>query len=332
MQIPRMPARTHAIFAVLFSTCLTACSTQAQDKATGGAKAEFQFVDGDGFRELHVGHTPIYRYVTRYDPADHANTFKPFHHVYGFHGEGFLTKGPGGWFTHHRGIFFGFKTQYGDFWHCPDVSQRHVEFLKDRELITDDSARTASTTEWIDKTGKAVVRDTREVTARRTKDEFVLDFDITVESLPGSGEVDLGGDPHHAGFHFRAAQEVTGEPEDTKAKTTGLATFTTPASAQEGKNSTTTNADWVACFFKIKEHPYVVAHFDHPSNPRPITYSVRPYGRFGSYCPMKVKEGEPLKLRYRLIVMNAQWTDAAKLTLDAMAKRYTKYAGSTSLR
>ena len=40
-----------------------------------------------------------------------------------------ITKGPGGRYTHHRGIYFGFnKTAYGDFWHCPDVSQRHESF------------------------------------------------------------------------------------------------------------------------------------------------------------------------------------------------------------
>ncbi len=331
MQIPRRPARSHTIIAALLSISLSACSTQAQDKPAESTKTQFHFVDGDGFRELHVGDTPIYRYVTKYDPADHANTFKPFHHVYGFHGEGFLTKGPGGWFTHHRGIFFGFKTQYGDFWHCPDVSQRHVEFLKDREQIRNDSARTASTSDWIDKNGKAAIRDTREVTAHRINDgELVLDFDITVESLPGSGEIDLGGDPHHAGFHFRASQEVTGEPEDTKAKTTGLATFITPAGAQEGKNSTTTHANWVACAFKINEHSYVVAHFDHAANPRPITYSVRPYGRFGSYCPMKVKEGEPLKLKYRLIIMDAPAPE--KITAEALAKCYEEYSGNAPAR
>jgi hypothetical protein len=117
---------------------------------------------------------------------------------------------------------------------------------------------------------------------------------------------------------------VTGEPADTKAKTTGLANFVLPLSAQEGKNSTTTNADWVACAFKIKDHPYVVAHFDHASNPRPITYSVRSYGRFGSFCPMTVKEGEPLTLKYRIIVMNAP--SESSITPEALDQRYEAYS------
>lgn len=324
MQILSRAARRYSLTLALVVLISSACNAPAQQRSNEAQPAEFHFVDGDGYRELHFGDQPIYRYVTKYDPADHANTYKPFHHVYGFHDEGFLTKGPGGWFSHHRGIFFGFKTQYGDFWHCPDVSQRHVKFLEDREQVSNASARTASITDWIDKTGKAVVRDTREVTARRTPKELILDFDITVESLPGAGEVQLGGDPHHAGFHFRASQEVTGEPADSKAKTTGLATFILPTSAQEGKNSTTTHADWVACAFKIKDHPYVVAHFDHASNPRPITYSVRPYGRFGSFCPMTVKEGEPLKLKYRIIVMDAPSPEA--ITSEALAMRYDEYS------
>lgn len=315
------------VIAFIILASISCAGTKARAKETASTQPAFHFVDGDGYRELQCGDTPIYRYMIKYDPSDHANTFKPFYHVYGFHNEGFITKGPGGWFTHHRGIFFGFKTQYGDFWHCPDVHQQHVAFLKDKEQITDDFARTASTTDWIAKDGKAKVRDTREVTAYREKNgELVLDYVITVESLPGSGEVDLGGDPHHAGFHFRAAQEVTGQPEDSKAGMTGLATFITPPGAKEGKNSTTTNADWVACQFMIKDHHYVVAHFDHPSNPRPITYSVRPYGRFGSFCPMKVSEGKPLTLKYRIIIMDGAWTDAAKFTKDALAQRYAEYS------
>ena len=44
----------------------------------------------------------------------------------------------------------------------------------------------ASVVDWMTKDGKAVVRDTREVTARRiAPDQIVLDFDIAVESLAG---------------------------------------------------------------------------------------------------------------------------------------------------
>ena len=52
----------------------------------------------------------IARYVyERMDPKDRERTYKPFHHVYQANGKDFLTKGPGGKYTHHRGIYFGFS-------------------------------------------------------------------------------------------------------------------------------------------------------------------------------------------------------------------------------
>ena len=296
--------------------------------ARAAEKQGFHFVDGDGWRELRFGEQPVYRLMTKYDPADRENTYKPFHHVYGFHGEGPITKGPGGSFPHHRGIFFGYnKTPHGDFWHCKDgVSQRHVEFLADREQVSTDSARTASVTDWVAQDGKAVVRDTRQVTARRgaAGDELVLDFEVTLEGQPGTGEMKLDGDPHHAGFHFRAAQEVTGESPDKKQTTGGLATFILPAGAAEEKNAIVTGADWIGCKFAVQGNPYLVVHMDHPSNPRPVRYSTRPYGRFGSFAPVTLKEGEPLTFRYRVLVIDGK--AQADVTREQLAQRFADYS------
>src|SRR2546429_9098137 len=157
MPIPRSFAYLFALIAMLTLTN----STMARADA-------FHFVDGQGFRDLFFGDQPIYRYVTpKYDPANRDATLKPFLHVYGFHGEGFITKGAGGMETHHRGIFFGFKTQFGNFWACTDCWQQHQKYLPERESIIAESARMASFVDWITKDGKVVVRDTREVTARR---------------------------------------------------------------------------------------------------------------------------------------------------------------------
>ena len=284
----------------------------------------FHFVDGDGYRELLYGDTPIYRYVSKYDPADRENTFKPFHHLYGMHGEGFITKGPGGLYTHHRGMFFGFKTQYGDFWHCKDVTQQHQKYLPDREHVDAKSATCAAVVDWVDKDGKAVVRETREVTVTRpSDDQEILDWTFTLESL--RGEIDLGGDPQHAGFHFRADNEVSGA--DQKAGKTGTATYLRQEGAKFTKNDEWLDTNWVACSFKVKDNPYVVVHMDHPDNPRPITYSTRSYGRFGSFMPMKVTEGKPLKLKYRIVLLEGK-THANPQVAD-IEKMYQAYVSQT---
>src|SRR5689334_3640942 len=104
MQIPRALA-TLPLVSLFFGMC--SCANRAASTPPTATASPFRFVDGDGYRELHYQGRPIYRYMIKYDPKDRENTYKPFHHVYGFHDEGFITKGPGGMETHHRGIFFG---------------------------------------------------------------------------------------------------------------------------------------------------------------------------------------------------------------------------------
>src|SRR5262249_14540330 len=148
MQIPRPLAKFITLLAILPLT------SAAPARGEG-----FGFVDAAGFRDVYFGDQPIYRNVTpNYDPPNPAPPLKPCLHVYGFHGEGFITKGAGGMETHHRGLFFGFKTQYGNFWACTDCWQQHEKYLPDRESITSDSARMASVVDWMTKDGKAVVR------------------------------------------------------------------------------------------------------------------------------------------------------------------------------
>src|SRR4051812_33535921 len=66
----------------------------------------FHFAPGEGTRDLLYGDKAIWRDMLKYAPADRANTFKPYKHVFGFNDDGLITKGPGGLYTHHRGIFF----------------------------------------------------------------------------------------------------------------------------------------------------------------------------------------------------------------------------------
>ncbi len=299
------------------------------------------FKDGDGFRDL----PQVYRHINRYDPADHNNTFKPFHHIFGMHGEGLITNGPGrdDWgkagenirFPHHRGLFFGFnKTPYGDFWHGKDgVSQRHRAYVAEREFAGPFVAREVSVSEWTTKDGKAVIRDTREVTSWRVNDKHVvLDFEIALESLTGEA-IPLEGDPQHAGFQFRAANEVgdapatqpsatapglaATSPATTRRATTGggSAVYLRPSSAVGTPNDVWENCPWVHCSFTIKGNPYGVTHMDAPTNPKPTVYSTRAYGRFGAFFGSeKVLPDKPLKLRYRIMVRSgAQAPDATLL-------------------
>ena len=129
----------------------------------------FKFQDAKGDLDLLYGDKPVYRLMTRYDGND--STKKVFHHVYGFHGEGFITKGAGRLWGHHRGIWLGWSDVIAqgkneNFWECPDGNhQTHVKYFPEREAANASFARRASQTDWISAAGDTLGRDIREVTA-----------------------------------------------------------------------------------------------------------------------------------------------------------------------
>ncbi|HZZ45168.1 MAG TPA: DUF6807 family protein [Tepidisphaeraceae bacterium] len=284
----------------------------------------FHYIDADGYRDLFYGKQPVYRYVNKFDPADFFNTSKPFHHIYGFHDEGFITKGPpGGLYPHHRGIFLGFTTQFGNFWACTDVHQQHVDYVYGLESSGPVAARTISLVDWIDKDNRAVIRDTRDVTTYYVaKDAIVLDFDITMQSL--AGDIKLTGNAQHAGFHFRAAQEVADAKSPGAKITAGGATYMLPPTAKPGQADEYLDCPWVACNFTIQGHPYTVLHMNAPSNPTPTSYSTRPYGRFGAWFNGMLKQDEPLHFKYRITILDA--STHPNLSQEQLAGDYADFA------
>ena len=297
---------------------------QATQPAASGAAAGFHFQDGDGYRDLLYGQTPICDMI-KYDPADRENTYKPYKHVFGFEGEGFITKGPGGRNPHHRGIFFGFKafdsddakTLLGDFWHCPDVTEQHVKYLTERESVTADSARNAG--RRLDRQrGKTWLRDIREFTTRRVSDkEYIIDCEVTVESLTGR-PITLGGDAHHAGLHFRAAQSVA-DSKDPKKKG-GSAIYIRPPTAKLTKDDIYADCPWVHCSFDIQGHHYQLTHMDAPGNPTPTTYSSAPVRPSRRVFHRPATPDRPLKVRYRLILREGD-----PPTPEQLAQAYDAY-------
>jgi hypothetical protein len=285
---------------------LTLTSAESDNQPGDG----FRFEYGEGFQDLFFGNRGIYRYVTLYDPARHQDTHKPYHQIYRFDGEGFITKGPGGDFQHHKGIYLGWNHtridgQNYDFWHAPREYQKHEQFLDERKVAGPVFARSASTTHWNTPAGQPLVRDTREVTTwKLAGDRILLDYVITIQSLVG--DFHLGGDAHHAGFQFRASQKVAERAAET--------VILSPAGAKENPKDLWSDAQWMAMAFNIEGQPYTVVHLDHPDNPGPTTYSTRNYGRFGAFFSSGVEAEEPLVLKYRLLVKNADPEEAEVLS------------------
>ena len=82
--------------------------------ATKTDRAGFHWSDKEGkSRELVFAERPVLRYMhERLDnstPERRGETYKIYHHVFDPRGTKLVTKGPGGLFPHHRGLFYGFN-------------------------------------------------------------------------------------------------------------------------------------------------------------------------------------------------------------------------------
>ncbi|MBI3856221.1 MAG: PmoA family protein [Planctomycetes bacterium] len=286
----------------------------------------FAWNDSAGdFAELSLGKRPLLRYM--YKPLDESSkaardeTFKIFHHLYDPKGERFVTKGTGGLFPHHRGIFYGFnKVTYGenkkcDVWHCTgDAYQSHEKFL-------------------LAEAGPVYGRHRLAIAWHGVKKEVFAseERDLTVYSLPGGTLVEfvsevspliapvvLDGDPQHAGFHFRASADVS---EKTKGQTYYLrpdgqdkfgATRNWPG------QKTHVNLPWDAMSFVVADTRYTVAYLDRPDNPKEARFSERDYGRFGSYFEKTLQKDDRLSVRYRVWLQEGEMKgeDVARLSAD----------------
>lgn len=331
----------------------------------------WSFADTPGSRDVLFNGKVVLRHMNAFDASSKERrheTFKTFTHVFDFDGKLPITKGPYGRFTHHRGCFIGwnktiFEGQSYDFWHCPKVERKHVKYL-DESKAGADAAVLSSVTDWPTAEGKVVIHETQKITAKKiSPTELQLDFDFTLEAP--NGPVKLEGDLQHAGFHFRAADDVV-------EKQTA---YILPESNVTKKGDALENCNWVVCQFstagydmawtKAKDtreakekseakakanaakakgepaptapapsaapasglppaHRYAVGHFNDPKNPTPLQYSTRAYGRFGAFSKTEVSPGTPLKLHYRITVI-----DAEKGTVPAAAewqKRWDAFA------
>ena len=243
------------------------------------------------------------------------DTAKVYYHVVAPDGKRTITKGPGGKFPHHRGIFIGWnKIKHGgknhDLWHVKNTTQKHVSFIK--EDAVEGATSVISRVDWIGTEGKPVLEETRSATVHHDAGGAyaLIDFQSTLTAAHGA--VELNGDPEHAGVQFRPSQQVA---ENKSAK------YVYPVDDAKGKKYA--GLDWVAQTFEVDGQKWTVQHLSHPSNPDDNARwsAYRDYGRFGEFPVIKIADGERVTLRYRFIV-----TKGEAPTLEKLAEAYQAYA------
>jgi hypothetical protein len=274
----------------------------------------------------HVDLTLRGRPVLRYEcaPLDDSTrarreaTYKVFHHLFADDGT-LVTKGPGGLYTHHRGLFYGFRrTTYDgnevDIWHCTgDTAQVH-----EKTLLSEAGpvlGRHRVVIAWLGKGKEVFAREERELTVWDVPGGRLVEFASVLRPVKGAVKVD--GDPQHAGFHFRAANEVA---DRTKAETY----YVRPdgpgepgATRNWPQDRGHVNLPWDAMSFVLGGQRYTAAYLDRPDNPKEARFSERDYGRFGSYFVAEATPEKALAVRYRVWLRRGAMTGKEVAALSA---------------
>lgn len=185
------------------------------------AAANSQWEDvGPGQALLKLGGQPAIEYM--HEALDtstekrRGETYKVFHHVYTPDGSQRMTKGPGGLFPHHRGLFYGFnRISYGDkkadVWHNNDgESQQHEKAVE--RFAGPIIGRDLNVISWNGQDQQPFAMEQREMTTQRIGPAIVIDFHSKLENVTDQ-TIKFRGDPQHAGFQFRASQLI---PDHTK--------------------------------------------------------------------------------------------------------------------
>jgi Methane oxygenase PmoA len=315
---------------------------QAVIKPNAASESAFKWIDtsaekgekdvhAEQSRELQLSGRPIMRYMhTKLDESNkeaRMGTYKPYHHVYDPAGKRYLTKGPGGVFPHHRGLYFGFnKISYNgksaDTWHCnKGEDESHTEFAAEETGAV--LGRHRLTINWNGQAKDTFAVETREMTAYNVPGGTLIEFATLLKSKVGT--IKLDGDPQHAGFQFRATQDV---PDKTAKQTYYLRPDGkgTPGQFRNWPaDKSHANLPWNALSIVVDDQRYTVCYLDRAENPKEARFSERDYGRFGSYFEYELTPEKPLKLNYRI------WLQAGEMEVSQVQRLATDFTEPVSV-
>ncbi|MEO6594609.1 MAG: DUF6807 family protein [Planctomycetota bacterium] len=254
-----------------------------------------------------------------YAASDHDATCKVFHHVWAPDGR-LLTKGLGGLFPHHHGLFLGWnkmrcRGHSFDFWHCQrGETQRFVAFVAPESCGLAADWQVAAI-DWLAGDGQPVLHERRALRARVARDDSTV-LDVQIQLRAASDPVQLTGDPQHAGHQFRALQQFAEKGAEPVR-------YVRPTTAKPQPNDVWANCAWIAAVLPLTDGPVTVLRIEGEHNPRPVLWSTRGYGRFGATFSHELLPRQPLELRYTYIVAlgerDADWCERTATQTAASA-------------
>ncbi len=315
------------------------------------APAEFKAGAGFQWHENRDGSTtldwagdsgpprPVMKYMhAPYDnstPEKRNRTYKVFHHLYDPAGTRYVTNGGHTdpyqdekklLYPHHRGLMYAFNRitydggKQADTWHAKpgDTHEQHEKVLsqeagpvlgRHRVLIS-----------WRGPKDDVFANEVRELTVYHVPGGTLVEFASRLTTADGN--VRLDGDPQHAGFQFRASNEVA----EKTAKQTYYVRPDGKGAPGETRNwepktrQGPVNLPWDAMSFVLGGQRYTVAYLNHPHNPRESRFSERDYGRFGCYFEYDLVKDHPLVVNYRV------WLQDGEMTGEQVQALYDEFA------
>jgi hypothetical protein len=287
---------------VFIGVLLWSPSQVMAEGAASGVSAGFSLKDDPGKAlDIYLDGRLAARYMYAHDnstPERLHETYKPYLHVFDAQGQTPITKGPGGQYTHHRGIFIGwnkilFKGKRYDRWHMKGGEIIHRDFLQ--KAGSSRKAVFTSLTHWNDEAGQAIIQEERTMTFRRTRGPARLMIDFQAKLKAPNGDVFLDGDPEHAGIQYRPADEVV------RAETV----YVFPREKANPKQDL--DYPWVGETYTLNGKRHSVVQMNHPDNPSGTKYSAyRDYGRFGAFFTKEIKAGGTLTVQYRFLIADGE--------------------------
>ena len=296
------------------STLALVAALATSAAAQGGARAAKPVL---GLDLTFASGAPATTFFHRdHDPKRHHDTCKVFHHVRALDGT-LLTKGNGGMFQHHKGLFIGWnRTKWNgqrfDFWHMPKQElQVFRGFLPHTAMNMAKGAQVCAI-EWITPAGEVVIAERRGLQLTEQRADYYT-LHLRSELRAPNGKVRLAGDPQHSGQQLRSPQAFA--PADaTKVS------YIRPADARDHGNDVWTECEWIAAIQRHDTDSYTILRVEGAGNRGETKWSTRDYGRFGATRAVDVTEAQPLVLdQYYVIADGAR--DAAWCAARADAVR-----------
>ncbi len=290
--------------------------------AARGAGFELKDHPGESLDVLQNGKI-VARYIDAHDFSSkekRMETYKPYLAVFDADGSAPITKGAGGDFTHHRGIYIGWmkigvngKTY--DRWHMKTGKEEKGSQTHEKFSTQEADAKHATFTSLVKWTGdgdEAIIEEKRTFTFLPPPKPAYALIDTVSEIKAVAGETKLDGDPEHAGLQFRPANEV--ERKET--------TYLYPKENADPHKDT--DYPWIGETFTLKGKKYSVVFLNHPSNPKGARISAyRDYGRFGIFPVTTIPKDGTATIRARFLVSEGELP-----AVDAIQKAWNEYAGA----